>query len=261
MEKSIGEKNEEETDHRDAAYEDQAAQGLKSDDDEKEKEKEHKPENNIAEEQMPHEEMETESLPNNEVENVQRNKRKMEDEEDQTELTARVKRDTTEKRGQDETTGGTIVDDEFSDMETEIIQSLRRMSIDVIEMYSAPRVTTEAKKFGMMVVEAMDITTGWDFNKEDDKNKAMEYINKYKPKLIIGSPMCRMFSPLQRLSPWNPEKERRWREDRGHLKFMVSVYQHQVEHGQWFIHEHSAGASLKEIQKRLNLKEVDMVKG
>ena len=45
---------------------------------------------------------------------------------------------------------------------------------------------------------------------------------------------------------------------------MATVYQHQVEHGQWFIHEHSAGASsgsLKEIQKILNMNEVDMVKG
>ena len=53
MEKSIDEKNEEEMNHRDAAYEDQAAQGLKSDDYEKEKEKEHKSEKDIAEEQMP----------------------------------------------------------------------------------------------------------------------------------------------------------------------------------------------------------------
>ena len=34
------------------------------------------------------------------------------------------------------------------------------------------------------------------------------------------------------------------------LKFMAMVYQHQVKHGQWFLHEHPAGASscsLKEI--------------
>ena len=99
MEKSIGEKNEEEKNHREAAYEDQDAQGLKSDDDEKEKEKEHKSENNIAEEQTPQEEMETGSLSNSGVENVQRNKRKMEDEEDQTELTVRVQKRHYGKKG------------------------------------------------------------------------------------------------------------------------------------------------------------------
>ena len=75
MEKNIGEKNEDEMTHRDAAHEDQAAQGLKDDNDEKENEKKHKFENNIAEEQMPQYETETRSLPSSVVENVQKQKK------------------------------------------------------------------------------------------------------------------------------------------------------------------------------------------
>ena len=67
------------------------------------------------------------------------------------------------------------------------------------------------------------MATGYDFTKEEDRRRAEEYIDQYKPMLVIGSPMCRMFSQLQRLRPWN-EEERRWREDRKHLKFMAQIY-------------------------------------
>ena len=36
------------------------------------------------------------------------------------------------------------------------------LAVDVVEAYSPPRVTLEAKKFGLKPGEAWDITTGWD---------------------------------------------------------------------------------------------------
>ena len=47
--------------------------------------------------------------------------------------------------------------------------------VDVAEMYSEPRVTPESKKFGMKAGLAMDLNTGWDFNKEEDKERARKY--------------------------------------------------------------------------------------
>ena len=44
--------------------------------------------------------------------------------------------------------------------------------IDVVEMYSEPRVTPESKKFGMKAGLAMDLKTGWDFSKEEDRERA-----------------------------------------------------------------------------------------
>ena len=114
---------------------------------------------------------------------------------------------------------------------------------------------------GMRVGEAMDLTTGWDFSTEADKQRARDNIAKYKPKLIIGSPMCTMFSQLQRLSTWTEEKQRRWREDRRHLKFMAEIYKNQIREGRWFLLEHPAGASswsLAEIQELLEELEVDI---
>ena len=70
-----------------------------------------------------------------------------------------------------------------------------------------------------------------------------------KPKLIIGSPMCTMFSNLQALSGWSDEKQRRWCDAKEHVNFMVKIYQKQVEEGRWFLHEHPASASSWDLEE------------
>ena len=44
----------------------------------------------------------------------------------------------------------------------------RLCSVDVAEVFSPPRVSSEAAKFGLMAGEAMDLTTGWAFNRKED---------------------------------------------------------------------------------------------
>ena len=84
-------------------------------------------------------------------------------------------------------------------MDLSLIQ--QRVSVDEAELYSPPLVTAEAQEFGLKTGEAMDILTGWDLPKDEHKRMAKEYIDKYKPTLIEGSPMCAMFSALQNLTP------------------------------------------------------------
>ena len=146
-------------------------------------------------------------------------------------------------------------------MDLSLIQQLQRVSVDVAELYSPPRVTAEAQKFGLKTGEAMDILTGWDFTKDEHKRMAKEYIDKYKPRLIVGSPMCAMFSALQNLTPWSEEKQQRWREDRKHLQFVGELYKQQVKEGRWFLHIHPASAtswSLKEITDVMDMEGVDV---
>ena len=153
-------------------------------------------------------------------------------------------------------------EDGQSDMELGIISEILRLSVDIAEMYSPPRVTREAAKFGMKVGEAMDLTTGWDFTKDEHKNMALKYIEDHTPKLIIGSPMCTIFSQLQRLSGWSEDKDRRWKEDRRHLQFIAQVYRIQIAQGRWFLHEHPSTASswsLKEIQDLMDMDGVGVV--
>ena len=59
-----------------------------------------------------------------------------------------------------------------------------------MEMYSPPRVTEEAQRWGPKTGEAMDLTTGWNFRRQDHRNQAWRYVEEKKPMLVIGSPMC-----------------------------------------------------------------------
>ena len=53
---------------------------------------------------------------------------------------------------------------------------------DIVEMYSPERVTMEADKFNLKPGKALDLTTGWDFNKREHREAAREYIQKVRPK-------------------------------------------------------------------------------
>ena len=119
--------------------------------------------------------------------------------------------------------------------------SLRK--VDVMEIFSPPRVTVQASKFGLKAGEALDLITGYDFGTEADRLRAWEIIEKDKPELVVGSPECTMFSALQILSGWTPTKTRKWSEAKKHLEIICKVYQHQIDKGRWFLHEHPIAAS------------------
>ena len=98
--------------------------------------------------------------------------------------------------------------------ETETVKLMRLSAeecrVDVAEIYSPPRVTSEAKNYGLRTGEAMDITTGWDFRDAGQRNRAWKYLEEMRPALLIGSPMCTMLSALQSMSPNTEEKTRKW---------------------------------------------------
>ena len=60
--------------------------------------------------------------------------------------------------------------------------------VDMCEVFSPPRVGPEAVKVGLDVGNAMDLTTGWDFTKAEDRRRAEEYVDDNEPLVLIGSP-------------------------------------------------------------------------
>ena len=70
----------------------------------------------------------------------------------------------------------------------------------VVELYSPERVNKVAKERGMVTGYSLDLTTGWNFDKKEDRDMAERYIREVKPTFVIGSPMCTMFSQLQALN-------------------------------------------------------------
>ena len=92
----------------------------------------------------------------------------------------------------------------------------------------------------------MDLTNGWDFRLERHREAAMRYVREAKPKLIIGSPECRLFSPLQNLTKHlekSKEQEIQKCEAIETIKCVVRIYREQVENGRLVLQEHPAQAS------------------
>ena len=125
-------------------------------------------------------------------------------------------------------------------------------NVDVSEVYSPPRVTVEAMKFGLKAGEAFDLTNGWDLSNEDEQKFVKEYVRKNKPMLLIGSPECKMFSSLQNLSAWTASKAKRLRKAKRHIRFCMELYEEQMSEGRLFLHEHPANATswqMEEVRK------------
>ena len=121
-------------------------------------------------------------------------------------------------------------------------------SIDIVELYSPERVTQEAKKFKLKPGLALDLKTGWDFDRHEHRQAAKKYIKMIKPKLVVGSPMCTMFSTLQDLTPWTKEKQAKLKNAKEHMEFTVEVYRLQLGQGGHVLHEHPIGATSWNMQ-------------
>lgn len=93
--------------------------------------------------------------------------------------------------------------------------------VDVAEIYSPPRINLEASKYKLAPGEAFDLTGGWNFNKPADRAKAEAYVREKEPLLLIGSPLCTMFSSSQNLSSWSKAKQVRLEEGKRHIRFCV----------------------------------------
>ena len=130
------------------------------------------------------------------------------------------------------------------------------------EVFSPPRVGPEATKFGLKAGDAMDLTTGWDFSREEDCRRAEEYIDREHPLVLIGSPPCVAFSQLQTLIPDSQRKANQLAEGIRHMEFVVKLYRKQVEGGRVFIHENPAHAkswALPCIRKMMRELGVDVI--
>ena len=73
----------------------------------------------------------------------------------------------------------------------------------VSEIYSPPRLTAMCKSMGLNPGFALDLTVldpddgmPWDFTLKSKRDKARQKVIREKPILLVGSPMCTVFSRL-----------------------------------------------------------------
>ena len=103
--------------------------------------------------------------------------------------------------------------------------------VQVAEIFSPETVNKVAKEMGMQVGLSMDLITGWNFDRAEDRDMAERYVREYKPTFLIGSPMCTMFSRLQALNKdKDPEGfQQRLEKAERHIEFAVRMYRIQLE--------------------------------
>ena len=125
-------------------------------------------------------------------------------------------------------------------------------NVDVSEVFSPPRVADMAMKMGLTAGTSFDITTvdehgePWDFNIPRMRHKARMKIQEERPELLIGSPVCTMWSQMMNINKdrMDPlEYKERLNQARTHLKFVCELYIMQHEAGRYYLHEHPQGAS------------------
>ncbi len=104
-----------------------------------------------------------------------------------------------------------------ADMKEWVSSSCTARPNDISEIYSPPLVTKLAEKHGLTPGWSLDLTVPdergimWDFTKAARREDARRLVQSTRPKVLIGSPMCKAFSALQALnrSKRDPEVVRR----------------------------------------------------
>ena len=80
-------------------------------------------------------------------------------------------------------------------------------------------------------------------------------VDKTAPRLLVGSPMCTMFSKMQNINYERMGKEvwdARMATAEEHMSFAIKMYEKQHRAGRYFLHEHPRDASswaMPEMQK------------
>ena len=80
-------------------------------------------------------------------------------------------------------------DGDGSTHEDLIILSAIIRGVDIMEIYSPPRVTEVCRKYVLEPGESLDLKTGWDLSSRSEQRRARELVRARAPYLIICSPM------------------------------------------------------------------------
>ena len=127
----------------------------------------------------------------------------------------------------------------------------------VAEIYSPPRVTKAALlllDYNMVPGFAHNLATCDDeenpryFDEAKQRAKAWKKVIDEEPALVVGSPMCTVYSAWQNINnlkrdPDVVARERARVRAGVNLALICQMYLYQIKNGRYFLHEHPAGAS------------------
>ena len=140
-----------------------------------------------------------------------------------------------------------LIDEAYED-----IQEMKGGPYTMGEIYSPPKIVAETIRRGIKGLWSLDLMVmdpldgqPWDFNNRSKRTRAMQIIQRDRPSLVIGSPMCTAFSLLQNLGKESnkEKKEKLLKNAVMHVRFCCEIYKLQVAEGRYFLHEHPQTAS------------------
>ena len=154
-------------------------------------------------------------------------------------------------------------EEDAQDDVAEVFGSIWETRDTVVEVYSPPRVVRRAAARGLRAELSVDLTTGVDLSDRQQKAQVRQDLQQRKPRLLITSPPCTKFSPLQNLR-WYPEL---LQQELGpaidHMDYSMDLQEDQLQRGGYGLHEHpdtSTSWSLPRVQQFLQHDEVILVK-
>ena len=116
-----------------------------------------------------------------------------------------------------------------------------------MEIFSPPRVVPYAQRLGLRATTSLDLLTGCDILTFQGRSMALTALSQQRPRLVILSPPCTMYSALQHM--WNLSKmpaavrEEKLKEAKTFLRFAMHIAETQRAAGRWFLFEHPQRAS------------------
>jgi len=117
----------------------------------------------------------------------------------------------------------------------------------VMEVFSPPRLVPAAIQRGLRGHWSLDLDTGWNLLCSTDQDRCCQLVESCRPGMLMLSPPCTMFSPLQRM--WNIPKmdpavfQSRMAAANKLLHFTVTLMKLQSKLGGGFCFEHPVAAS------------------
>lgn len=115
-----------------------------------------------------------------------------------------------------------------------------------MEVFGLPPVAFACRRKQLVAVHSIDLLSGYDLTQFDSLARALRLVDAYKPKFIIVSPPCALYSQLTTM--WNLKK---WDEATQKQKFAIAdclldftlqICKRQLSKGRWFAFEHPANA-------------------
>ena len=136
----------------------------------------------------------------------------------------------------------------------------------VAEVFSPPRVSSEAEKMGHRSGGAYDLETGYDLTTPRDRRRVMKYLREEDPDLLVVCPPCGPFSALQHLNvAQHGYKTLQFKlaEGKEHLRFGMRIFEWQARRGKSAVFEHpatSAAWNEEEVKQVMRLPNVTRVR-